>query len=78
MPDRLFGCCVVRGLRSYAVLSIFTALFSLVRNYSWFHSAYMAARGIHERMFYAMLRAPMAFFHANPHGRCVRVVSCAS
>lgn len=53
----------------YISVSAAVCLMSLARNFAWFHATYIAAKRLHEKMFLSMLRAPVAFFHANPHGR---------
>jgi ATP-binding cassette subfamily C (CFTR/MRP) protein 1 len=50
----------------YLGLGVASALFSIVRNFWWFHATYLASKRLHERMLASVLRAPMSWFNTTP------------
>jgi len=57
------------NLSVFLALSLLAALLALLRNVLFFTGAGIASERTHREMLWAVLRAPMTFHHANPHGR---------
>ena len=55
----------------YAVLSIMYALVGLGTSFFMNSAGLRGSRKLHDGMVNSLLRAPMSFFHANPHGRII-------
>jgi ABC-type multidrug transport system fused ATPase/permease subunit len=55
----------------YVGLGVLSAAIVLYRQLHWASSCVRASRHIHKDMLARVIRAPMAFFHQNPHGRII-------
>lgn len=55
----------------YAVLSFGQVLVTLTNSFWLIASSLTAAKRLHDSTLYAILRAPMVFFHTNPTGRII-------
>ena len=56
-------------VRIYAMLCGGSTLALFVRSFLFFHLFVTASRALHNRMFAAIIRAPMQFFDTNPVGK---------
>eukprot|EP00897_Mesotaenium_endlicherianum_P008662 jgi/Mesen1/7824/ME000417S07136 len=55
----------------HALISVVQLLFTFCNQFWLMFTSIRAGRALHEGMLKAILRAPMAFFHANPQGRLI-------
>jgi hypothetical protein len=53
----------------YAILTALCVYLGVARAQHWFVFTLAAARALHERALWAVIHAPLAFYHANPTGR---------
>lgn len=53
----------------YTVLIVGLILGTLLRSLTFFKMAMIASKNLHNKMFHALLKAPMRFFDTNPSGR---------
>ena len=56
-------------IKVYGILLALVALSVTAFCFAFFEMCVRAAQGLHQSMFYAVIRAPMLFFHENPSGR---------
>mmetsp|Transcript_36853 Transcript_36853/g.92371 ORF Transcript_36853/g.92371 Transcript_36853/m.92371 type:complete len:144 (+) Transcript_36853:1984-2415(+) len=62
---------VTKSVLVYVALGVLSGLLVLYRQMHWAKCCVDASKKIHVDMLARVVRAPMSFFHCNPHGRVI-------
>ena len=60
----------------YGVIILATIIVGILRARLWFRFTIGAAESLHERSMWAVMHAPLTFFHANPTGALSCLFPC--